>query len=141
MNFKIFLSTIAINFCLAIWPIITKRSGLSPHLIILLYYIGSLSAIATIWYGVSTTAGTLQVKWAVAIVALGLLGGYCMNRYTTIIMNPNIQAGLFMVLSALMYATFSPLLDWLINGSKLSGVQRLGMLFAVVAVYCLGQRK
>lgn len=137
MNLKIVGYAVFINMCLALWPILAKKSGLPGYTVNLMYYIGSMIAISAIWTTSSKNIVTLHPKWIAVITGMGLLSGYCMHLYTTTVVDPKVQAGLFMVMSALMYAFFSLLFDWQINSSKLSGQQRIGVLFAIAAIYCL----
>lgn len=90
----------------------SKKVRVPGYTVNLMYYIGSMIAISAIWANSSKNIVTLHPKWIFVIVGMGLLSGYCMHLYTTTVLDPKVQAGIFMVMSALMYAFFSLVFDW-----------------------------
>lgn len=141
MTFKILVQAVFINACLALWPMFARKSGMPGYTVNLFYYIGSMASVAFLWSQSSRDGTQFAVKWITLIAFMGVLSGYCMNLYTTIVVNPKIQAGIFMLTSALLYAFFSLVFDWLMNGSKLSRTQYIGAILAFVAVYCMSGKK
>ncbi len=141
MTFKLIMQAVFINACLAIWPMYARKSGMSGYTAILFFYIGSLASVTFIWLRWAPDGAHIPMKWFALIAFLGVLGGYCMGLYTSIVVDPRVQAGIFMLTSALLYAFFSLIFDWQINGSKLSGTQRFGVLLTFAALYCLAGKK
>lgn len=142
MNLKYLSLAVFINFFLAIWPIVAKKSGLPGSVVNLLSYTGGVTFATAIWW-FSPTRMTVLIHpgWSLVIVAMGLMTGFCMYLYTSVIMKPEVPAGIFMLTSALLYACFAPILDWMISGSKLSPKQVVGMFLSLAAMYCLSGKK
>lgn len=140
MNFKTMILAAFIAGSYVAWPNLAKPLGLRPGLVVFVVVLVALLVVTIMSATDISSISRISGKALIALLAVSVANALAIPLYAAVAGDKNIQTGVFLITVFVLQMVFALLIDWLVNGTKLSALQWLGFALAIPAMLLLAQK-
>lgn len=137
MNTNVLLGAIFIALSFNAWGIVAKYFNVPGHLAPFLVITGSF--ISSLFFSMSKIVNEPlnNYKGLIAILALGLINGYAVDKYGKYCVDIKVPTGVFVSTVVTLQLIFAPFMDYVVNRNIPSSRQIIGVLLSIIAVFIM----
>jgi len=138
MNGTLVAQAFLIGLCFVSWTIVGRRFADGPMLSTVVAIVTAAVVFLISFQGLRSE-GSVGPKAFAVLVLLGLVNGFGLAKYASLVARPDTPVASFMVTVSIAMVVITPLLEAVISGKGISLSHVAGYLFAGGAIFLLSR--